>query len=410
MIGAGVSGLVCAEGLQRRHDVTVFEADSRLGGHTNTVRVDLDDETHFVDTGFIVYNEVAYPAFADLLRRLQVATQPSEMSFSVSGGRDGLEYRGNGLRLYAQPTNVVNAAFQRMLVDIVVFNRRARCLLEGPETNVTLGEFVTSGRYGRLFASHYLVPLGSAIWSADPATFDEIPAATLARFFEHHGMLKLKGRPQWRTVTKGAARYVDALVAPLRGRLRTAAEVLKVTRHHDGAVVTTQRFGDEEFDAVVLATHGDQALGLLADPSDEERKILGSFRYRDNLATLHTDASVLPRRRRAWASWNYHLAPDEGRGPRVTYWMNCLQRLASRHELCVSLNCEHDIDPAKVLGTWHYAHPVLDRSAVAAQGQRERLQGAGRTYFCGAYWGYGFHEDGVVSALDVCRRLGADRG
>ncbi|MDA8296600.1 MAG: FAD-dependent oxidoreductase [Actinomycetota bacterium] len=405
VVGAGISGLSCAYWLARRHEVTVFEADRRVGGHTNTVRVDLAEETHHVDTGFIVYNERNYPAFSALLGELNVATQPSEMSFSVSSPDPDWEYRGNGLSLYAQASNFVRPSFQRMLIDILRFNRHATAMLEGGGERGSLEDFLAENRYGARLRPHYLVPLGSAIWSADPTTFADIPAMTVARFLANHGMLALSGRPSWRTVVGGAARYVDALVRPFARQIRTATPVRSVRRVDAGVILTSDRHGDEHFDAVVLAAHSDQSLAMLADPSPEECSVLGAMRYRDNVATLHRDARVLPRRRRVWASWNYHLPPGGSATPTVTYWMNRLQRIASSTPLCVSLNRSEVIDPDLVLGEWTYAHPVYDAGSVAAQARRSALQGKRRTWFCGAYWGYGFHEDGVQSALAVARAL-----
>ena len=406
VVGAGVAGLTAAHWLSQVHDVTLFEAASRLGGHTHTVRVDLADETHHVDTGFIVYNEPNYPRFAALLRHLGVATQPSEMSFSVSSGREDFEYRGNGLRLWAQPSNALRPGFTRLLADILGFNARARRLLDGDEEAGSLADFVVAGGHGPRLAPHYLLPLGSAIWSADPTTFAAIPARTFARFLDNHGMLRLKGRPQWRTVTGGAARYVERLASPLAGRVRRATPVEKLVRDADGVTVLTAD-GLTRFDGAVVAVHSHEALALLGDPTRAEREVLGAIAYRPNVATLHTDRSLLPRRRAAWASWNAYLPPWRSTLPTVTYWMNRLQGLRASRELCVTLNRQDEIDPASVLGRWTYAHPVLDDRAVAAQRRRAEVQGHRRTWYCGAYWGYGFHEDGVQSAADVARALGA---
>jgi predicted NAD/FAD-binding protein len=420
VVGSGIAGLSSALWLSRRHEVTVFEAGDHLGGHTHTVRVDLPDETHDVDTGFIVYNDTNYPLFSSLLGQLGVATQPSEMSFSVSGARGDVEYRrdveyrGNGLGLWARPASALDPSHSRLLADILQFNRDARRFLAAgavtgipPSTTETLADFLSRGRYGPRLAPHYLVPLGSAIWSADPTTFDAVPVGMLFRFLENHGMLQLKGRPRWRTVTGGAARYVEAIVDRTPARFRRATPVEKLTRTAAGVTVMSAA-GPEDFDAAVVAVHSDQALGLLSDPSPDERRVLGAIGYRPNVAVLHTDASLLPRRRRAWASWNAHLPVEPVDRPTVTYWMNRLQRLDSRHQICVTLNREQHVDPATVLGRWVYHHPVFDAAAVAAQARRRDVQGHRRTWYCGAYWGYGFHEDGVASAVDVCRDLGVD--
>lgn len=404
IIGGGVAGLVCAHLLRTRHEITLFEADARLGGHAHTVRVELAEQSVDVDTGFIVYNERNYPAFTALLAQLGVATQPSEMSFSVSCAQPDLEYRGNGLHLFAQPRNALTPAHQRMLADILRFNRAARRLLAS-DADPSAAEFVGAGRYGTRLVSHYLVPLGSAIWSADPARFLDMPARTLAHFLDNHGMLALKGRPQWRTVRGGSVRYVEALVRPFAARTRTGAAVEKVSRDADGVQVVAQGSGVERFDAVIVATHSDQALALLADPTPAERAVLGAITYRPNVTTLHTDPTVMPRRRLAWASWNYHV-PDEPRGaPTVTYWMNRLQRLGTETTLCVTLNRAAEIAPERVLGQWTYAHPVYDVAAVRAQRRRHEIQGRNATWYCGAYWGNGFHEDAVQSALSLCAAL-----
>jgi predicted NAD/FAD-binding protein len=406
VIGAGVAGLSCAYWLRQTHRVTLFEADDRLGGHANTVRVALDDGAYDVDTGFIVYNEPNYPMFSGLLDQLGVATQPSEMSFSVSAAGRDFEYRGNGLGLWAQPSNALRPSFQRLLADVLRFNRAARRLLATGDDPGTLADLVAAGDYGPRLVADYLVPLGSAIWSADPATFTAIPARTFAAFLDHHGMLQLKGRPQWRTVSGGSHRYVAAIDRMLGDRVRRSAEVVKVVREPTSVTVLTGA-GPESFDAAVLAVHSDQALALLGDPSPDERTVLGAIRYQSNVATLHTDARLLPRRRSAWASWNAHLPAEPVGRPTVTYWMNRLQRIESSHQICVTLNRDDHIDPTTVLESWTYAHPIYDSAAVAAQRRQQDLHGHRRTWYCGAYWGYGFHEDGASSAADVCRELGA---
>jgi predicted NAD/FAD-binding protein len=421
IVGTGISGLVCAHLLDPDHDVTVFEAGSYVGGHTNTVDVELPGpdgsvEHHAVDTGFIVFNDRNYPNFVRLLDRLEVASQPSEMSFSVRNERTGAEYRGTNLNtLYAQRTNLLKPSFNRMLVDILRFNRQARRLLaEGGDDTTSLAELVDRGGYSTRFRDDFLVPLGASIWSADPETFLEFPAAAYCRFMDNHGLLELRGISQWRTVTGGSQQYVRALTARLRRPVRTATPVTKVVRTVDpdrplgtAVEVVTAAHGPETFDAVVLAGHSDQTLELLGDPTRAEREILGAIRYQPNVATLHTDGRLLPRSRRARASWNYHLGAGSGREATLTYWMNNLQRLDSRHDLLVTLNRDQDIDRTTVLAEFEYDHPVFDAGAMAAQHRRTEIQGERGTFFAGAYWGYGFHEDGVVSALDVCRHLGA---
>jgi predicted NAD/FAD-binding protein len=412
IVGSGISGLVSAHLLHPHHEITLFEADSRLGGHTNTVRVDLPDETHHVDTGFIVHNDRNYPHFVALMEELGVATQPSDMSFSVSDARTGMEYRGTNLNtIFAQRQNLVRLGFWRMLGGIVRFNREAKALLADPDADrdESLRDFLARRGFRPRFVEQFLVPLGASIWSADPETFTRFPAVAYAHFMDNHGLLDLTGMPQWRTVTGGSHRYVEAITAPFADRIRLGSPIRKVVRRDDDVEVVSLTDGPETFDRVVLATHSDQSLRLLADASPAEREILGAIRYQPNVATLHTDERFLPRTPRARASWNYHLGdtPD-GAAPReatLTYWMNNLQAIESRHQLLVTLNRHDEIDPERVLGRYEYAHPVFDAPALGAQRRRPEIQGTRHTFFAGAYWEYGFHEDGVRSALDVCRHL-----
>jgi predicted NAD/FAD-binding protein len=431
IVGGGVSGLVCAHRLHPHHDVTLFEADPRPGGHAHTVRVDLGgDEVHDVDVGFIVYNEATYPRFTALLAELGVATRPSNMSFSVRNEQSGLEYSSSGLRgLFAQPRNALRPSFVRMLADVGRFNRRARRLVEAADTAsgdhaffdgvheldaLTLAYVLGDGRWSRQLVDDYLVPLGAAIWSADPSTFLTFPAVAFARFMDNHGLLSLGRRPAWRTVVGGSQRYVDAIVGPLGRHVRLGEPVDKVRRCADadgGVEVVSASRGPERFDRVILAGHSDQMLSLLSDPTTREREVLGALRYQPNVATLHTDERFLPSRRAARASWNYHAGVAANRaegGPAVavTYWMNRLQSIRSSRPLLVTLNRQDEIDPAQVLRQFDFDHPVFDVGALSAQRRLAEIQGTDGTYFAGAYWGYGFHEDGVRSALDVCRHFG----
>ena len=413
IVGTGVSGLVAAHKLHPAHDITVFEADDRIGGHTNTVDVEVDGLVVPVDTGFIVCNERTYPNFLALLDELGVATQRSEMSFAVSDPAAGLEYRATNLdTLYAQRSNLLRPSFHRMLVDILRFNRAMRSLGSSggdDDLDTTLRDLVARGRYSQAFVDRFLVPFGASIWSADPATFLDFPATTYARFVLNHGMVDTRRRPLWRTVTGGSRCYVEALTAPFLDRIRVGEPVHKVVRGTPGVAgveIATDR-GVEAFDHVVLACHSDQALALLADPSPAERDVLGAIRYQPNVATLHSDERFLPRNPRARASWNYHV-PEHGtaRLPALTYWMNRLQSLPTPTPLLVTLNRHDDIAPGLVHRRIEYAHPVFDAAAIRAQRRRDEVQGRNGTWFAGAYWGYGFHEDGVVSALDVVERLG----
>ena len=406
IIGAGVSGLVVAHLLSRRHEITVFEAADYAGGHTNTIRVDTADQTLQVDTGFIVFNDRNYSNFERLLERLGVATQPSEMTFSVSAVDEDFEYAGSPRGLFAQPTNLTRPAFLRMIRDYVRFNRDARTLLEDGDDAQSLGDWLQERRFSDDFVHRLIVPQASAVWSADPAQMWSFPARFLVRFFHQHGMLSIAGRPQWRTVTGGSARYVEALTASFADRIRLHTPVSTIERRTDGVMITARGAEPERFDEVVLATHSDQALALLADASDREHELLAAIPYQDNEAVLHTDRRLLPRRRAAWSSWNFHLLDEPTGRSTVTYHMNTLQRLRAREELCVTLNRSDAIDRDRVIATIPYSHPVFTPAGWSAQARHHEISGVNRTHFCGAYWRWGFHEDGVVSALRVAERFG----
>ena len=406
IVGSGISGLTCAHLLHRRHEITLLEADDRLGGHTNTVRVDLADETQFVDTGFIVHNDRNYPGFQRLLEQLGVGTKPSDMSFSVSDGR-GFEYNGSSPNgLFACRSHLVKPSFHRMVADLVRFNRDAQSLIGLNGSGPTLGEFLDAGGYSRAFVDRLIVPQASAVWSADPAQMWEFPASFLAEFFDNHGMFALRGRPRWRSVAGGANRYVEALTAPFAHRIRTSTPIDSIRRDRDGVELTPRGGMAERFDEVVIAAHSDQALAMLADPSATEREVLGAIPYQPNQAVLHTDSGQLPRRRRARASWNFHLEAEPAERTTVTYHMNRLQALDSDSDLCVTLNRTEAIDPERVIEKIDYSHPIFTPAGIAAQGRWAEVSGVRRTHYCGAYWGFGFHEDGVASARRVCERFG----
>lgn len=407
IIGAGISGLVCAHLLSANHEVTVFEAGDHAGGHAHTHAIDLGGTTYHVDSGFIVCNDRTYPNFLALLQRLEVATQPSTMSFSVRCDRTGLEYCGTSpATIFAQPWNLFRPAFLGMLRDIVRFNRESRRFLAQAETEATLADFLAPRGYGREFIEHYLIPIGAAVWSADPRGMLGFPARTFLRFFENHGFLQVRDLPQWRTVTGGSQRYVERLTQGFRARLRLRCPVARVMRGAGGVDVKPRDGEAERYDEVVMAAHSDEALGMLADATPAERAVLGAIPYQENEAVLHTDVAVLPRARRAWASWNYRV-PQEARGRvAVTYNMNLLQSLSAPETFCVTLNPDGEVDPGRVLARMRYHHPVYTRATVAAQKRHGEISGVHRTHYCGAYWGYGFHEDGVNSALAVCRRFG----
>ncbi len=408
VVGAGVSGLVAAHLLHKAHEVTVYEAMGYAGGHTNTIRVDTPNETHHVDTGFIVFNDRNYPNFERLLVRLGVGWQPSTMSFSVSDGVGDFEYSSaspNGL--FAKRGHLLTPWFHRMVADLARFNRAARELLGDRAPDVSLREWLEHHRFSRAFIERLIVPQVSAVWSAAPRQMWNFPARFLVEFFDNHGMLSFRGRPRWRTVRGGSARYVEALTRPFAERLRLNTPVQAVTRDGNHVLVKPQGGEAERFDEVVLATHSDQALALLTDASDREHEILRAIPYQPNEAVLHTDVRLLPRRRRAWASWNYHLLPEPKGVATVTYHMNRLQSQRAEQEFCVTLNHSERIDPARIIRRISYAHPVYTEAGVKAQARVAEIDGRNRTHFCGAYWGWGFHEDGVVSALRVGERFGA---
>jgi predicted NAD/FAD-binding protein len=406
IVGAGVSGLVCARLLDRRCDVTLFEASPRIGGHACTERIVVDGRVLDVDTGFVVYNERTYPLFTRLLAELGVATQPTEMSFSVSCERTGVEYSGGSLRgLFADPLNLVRPRFLGMVRDVLRFYRDAAELLDRPDAKASLGEWLEGRGYGEAFVEHHLLPMGAAIWSAAPGRIRDFPAAAFARFFANHGLLALRDRPQWRVVRGGSARYVERLLAGLRARVHVGTPVRGAWRDADGVELVLERGERAHFDQVVFATHADQTLACLRDPSAAERALLGAARFTANEAVLHTDARFLPRRRHARASWNFALADQPRAAATVTYDMTRLQRLDASRPVLVTLNSTREIDPARVLQTYRVRHPAYDLGALEAQAPLRQLSGANRTWFCGAWCGFGFHEDGVRSAHEVATAL-----
>ncbi len=412
IIGAGISGLTAAYRLSAAHEVTLFEANDYLGGHTNTVDVEIDGERHAIDTGFIVFNDWTYPKFISLLDELGVASQATSMSFSVRCDAANLEYNGSSLNgLFAQRRNLLRPSFYRMLRDIMRFNRDAPELVLGRTATdeTTVGEFLARQRYSREFAEHYLLPMGAAIWSCPVGTFANFPIRFIVEFYKNHGLLSVRHRPTWRVIDGGSQTYVAKMAERFRGRIRLSTPVESVRRSANQVVVAPRNGSPGTFDHVVFACHSDQALRMLADPTVTERDVLSEFPYGRNIAVLHTDHTVLPKRRRAWASWNYRLtgssASNAEQSATVTYQMNLLQHLRSTHVFNVTLNSDERIDPAKVLRRFEYHHPIFTVRRAAAQARHRELINVNRTSFCGAYWGNGFHEDGVVSAWRVCEAL-----
>lgn len=410
IVGAGVSGLVAAHLLHPEHDVTVLEAAPYAGGHTNTITIPggaRDGADLPVDTGFIVFNERNYPHFEALLAELGVASQPSDMSFGVSADDGRFSYAttsANGL--FDQRRNLLRPSFHRMLLDVGRFHRAARALLASDD-DPSLAVWLREQGFSRGFVERLIVPQTAAVWSADPGTMDAFSARFLAEFFDNHGMLSLRGRPRWRTVVGGSHTYVRALVAPLGDRVRLSTPVHRIDRDEDGVTILAGEDEAERFDHVILAAHADRSLALLTAPTALEREIVGAFAYQPNEVTLHTDTSLMPARRRAWASWNYHLPDGPAALPTVTYHMNRLQNLDAERDYLVTLNRTEAIDPDTIVRTIAYEHPVFTPGAVAAQERWGEVAGRHRTHYCGAYWGWGFHEDGVVSGIRAARDVQA---
>jgi uncharacterized protein len=403
VIGAGVSGNTAAYLLAKRHEVTLFEASDYAGGHAHTHDIDVDGDCVIIDTGFMVFNERTYPNFCRLLGELGVESRPSDMSLSVQVPYTDLEFQGSSLGgLFAQRKNLLRPQFWRLLKEITRFNRLAtNFATHNAESTQTLGELLDEWRFGQELREWYLTPMTAAIWSAPPAAIEVLPAHFILGFYRNHGLLQLRNRPQWRTIVGGARTYVRALMKSFRGRLRLSTPVHQITRTAGSVAITTRAGVTEVFDAVVLACHADESLAMLANPSDDERRILSAFPYQANEAIVHTDAMVMPRRRAAWASWNYTAGPASGgeRSVMVTYHLNRLQGFSSPRSVFVTLNPLAPIRDEYVIKRLQYTHPTYSVASIAAQREHATINGANCVYFCGAYWGYGFHEDGVRSAL-----------
>lgn len=416
IIGSGISGLTAAYLLSQHHQVTVFEAADRLGGHTATIDVNVQGQQWAIDTGFIVFNDWTYPNFIELLRQIGVTSQPTEMSFSVSCEQSGLEYNGNTLNtLFAQRRNLVRPRFWTMLRDILRFNRETLEALDQDrlDPDETLGHYLKRQGYSESFIQDYIVPMGAAIWSSGLTAMSEFPLRFFIRFFRNHGLLSINDRPQWRVIQGGSRAYIEPLTRRFADQIRLNTPVRRLQRHAHGVTVQTETH-QHEFDQVVMACHSDQALALLADPSTEETQALSAIPYQDNEVVLHTDTRLLPKRPLAWASWNYRrrdparMPPDQNDDALVslTYNMNILQGLNAPETFCVTLNDSPLIDPDRMLGRFHYAHPVFTLEGLQAQAQIRAFNGQHRTWYCGAWRGNGFHEDGVVSAVEVAQALG----
>ncbi len=409
VIGSGIAGLTTAWLLSRNHVVTVYEKNDKFGGHSNTRNIDVDGKSLPIDTGFIVYNTQSYPNLMALFKNLRVASIPTSMSFSVSMNKGRYEYSGTGCKgLFGQASNIIRPKHWRMILDIVRFLKTARQEdLDAIPTDLTLGDYLANGRYGGSFVNDHILPMAAAIWSTPSQLLLDFPVASFIRFFANHGLLQIRNRPQWRTVKGGSQSYVQKIIADTRGEFYSDREVLCIRRSPIGVLIKDASGWERRFDHVVIATHADRAIAILDDANSTEQKLLGSFAYSKNSAILHTDRSFMPRRKNLWSSWNYI---SEEQQPHlnfsVTYWMNRLQALDERQNYFVTLNPSREVPDNQVLYKVNYTHPIFSRHAINAQKQLWKLQGQRRTWFCGSYFGYGFHEDGLQSGLAVAEVLG----
>ncbi len=407
VVGTGISGMVAAFLLSQDHDVVVFEADDYVGGHTHTIEVSANGRTYPVDTGFIVFNLKTYPNFSNLMKKLGIAWKSSNMSFSVQCRKTGLTFSPSTLNsLFVQRKNLFRPAFYRMIRDALRFRRESLELIESDSYEMTLDEYLRDKGYSQGFIEHFIIPMGEAIWSADPVKFRAFPARYFVEFFNNHGFLNIRNQPQWLVIQGGSREYIEPLTRPYKERIRLNCPVRSIHRYPDRVEVRSTAAEPETFDQVVIAAHSDHALAMLADPSVAEQEILGAIPYQENVAVLHTDRSLLPPKRCAWASWNYHIPESDTGRVAMTYDMNILQGLDAESEFCVTLNMSDAVSSDQEIRRMIYHHPVYTPPGLSARRRHEEINGVNRTFFCGAYWGYGFHEDGVKSALSVCRHFG----
>ena len=410
IIGSGIAGNTLAHHLYKTHDITVYEANSHIGGHTHTHDIEIDQKKYSVDTGFIVFNDRTYPQFIQLLATHKVAWQPSNMSFSVRCEATGLEYNGTTLNsLFAQRSNLFKPSFYQMIGDILRFNKTSLELLSSGN-EISMGDYLKQNSYGQRFINQYIIPMGAAIWSTDAAQMLQFPARFFVRFFHHHGMLSVNNRPQWRTITGGSARYVEAITAPFKQTIKLNTPVKSVKRNAKNVEITLKNSDKVQFDYVFFACHSDEALRMLADATNAEYEVLSAIPYQKNSVYLHTDVNLMPKRKLAWAAWNYHLPKtpcnqSSGNKVAVTYNMNILQNIDCPQPILVTLNHSDNINPAKIIKRLQYTHPVYTLAGAAAQTRHAQISGQNRTGYAGAYWLNGFHEDGVKSALTALQHF-----
>ena len=407
IIGSGVSGLTSAYLLSKEHTVHIYESQGYVGGHVHTLPVDLNGISYEIDTGFIVFNDKTYPNFNKLLNQINVVSQPTSMSFSVKCETKGLEYNGTSINgLFAQRLNFFKPSFLLMVKDILRFNRDAKVFLNSSFEEITFGEFLKRGRYSNSLKNDYALPMASAIWSAKSKVIENANFRFFAQFFENHGMLNLNDRPQWQVIKGGSKQYIVKLIESFKNNIRINSPVDKIIRKNEGVEVVFNKQQKKVYDRVIIATHSDQALKMIENPSYSEIEILSAIPYQTNVAYLHWDCSVLPKQKNAWASWNYFKPKEIRDETTVTYYMNMLQNLDMPKNICVSLNMEGHIDPKKIFKKIIYQHPVFTSEAILAQKRHKEIDGVDKIHFCGAYWGSGFHEDGLNSALSVCKSFG----
>lgn len=411
IIGTGISSNIASYLLSKVHDITVYEKNDYVGGHSRTLTIDYDGKEIPVDTGFIVFNYRNYPLLTGMFKHFGVEVEKSDMSFAASINNGWLEYNTQSLgKLFAQKKNLFRPKYIGMLKDITKFFKASKVILESEDSTTTLGEFVEELELGQWFKDYFLLPMGGAIWSCPVEQMLEFPAYTYVRFFENHGLLATEGQPQWYTVTGGSKNYVSKLTEGFKDKIRLNCGVSKVTRKNGKVEIIDEQGNTEAYDHVVMGSHGDESLNLLADASDDEKTILGNFKYQKNIAYLHRDKSLMPKNKNAWASWVYLSEEKEDNNPNiaVSYWMNLLQNIDNKHPLFVTLNPAKEPNPELVFNKHEFYHPVFTNEAIASQKQIDKIQGVQNTWFCGAYQRYGFHEDGIMSGVAVAKELGVD--
>jgi predicted NAD/FAD-binding protein len=409
IIGSGISGLTAAYLLSKKYHVTVFEKNDRIGGHTATVDIEKNGQSFAIDTGFIVFNDKTYPNFLALLSEIGIGKQATEMSFSVHNCQTGMEYNGHNLNtLFAQRRNLFRPKFWGLVKEILRFNKQCKAIFDTQnyQEGMTLGKFLSDNNFSDFFSEHYILPMGAAIWSSSLSQMEGFEFRFFVQFFHNHGLLNIADRPQWYVIPKGSRSYLKPLCQPFENNIKLSADISGITRSDNQVQLHFNKAPSESFDDVVIACHSDEALALLNDATEDEAAILSAMPYSENSVILHTDKTLLPKREKAWASWNYQLSQDRSKAASVTYNMNILQGIESENTFCVTLNQKEDIDPNSILREFTYHHPIFSSESIQAQQQRDKICGINQTHFAGAYWHSGFHEDGVRSAVEVAKRFG----